>query len=217
MRRFSTFFCIFISCLPTSLSSLLPCDCSVVLDLSILIDASGSLKPTEFDRAKIFVNLLLKRLKIVEGKRQVYVGVSAFDDKPRGSFQLLVSSEYLKEVVVSRVKSLPFTGRSTALIDVLMHAREQFFKVRKDSTAPRLIVLFSDGGANKAAERVLEEMEKVKAEGIELFIVETGGNVSGLAEAASLRSYSCVLEELEPIVDAINQLTQDACGFDVFW
>jgi len=210
MRSYSILFCIFAGCLSV-------CSSSVVLDLSILIDASGSLKPSDFNRAKTFANLLLTRLKIVDSQRQVYVGVSAFDDKPRGSFQLLVSSAYVKEVVASRVKSLPFTGRSTALVDALRHARGRFFEARKDLTGPRLIVLFSDGGANEAAEKVLEEAERVQAEGIEVIVVAVGGRVSGLVEALGSRSFSCDLGEVVPLVEAINELTQRACGLNVFW
>ncbi len=210
MRVYLIFFCIIVVCL-------CGCESSVVLDMSILIDSSGSIKPSDFSRAKIFVNTLLRRLKIVQSQWQVNVAVSAFDEKPRGSFQIHVSSDYLKEVVASRVKSLPFTGRSTALVDVFRHARERFFEVNKNLVGPKLIILFSDGKANEAPEQIMEELKQVKAQGVEVLVVETGSSQNELIDFAGLKSYSCDLREIEQLIKAINELTVKACGLQAFY
>jgi len=190
--------------------------CDLILDITFLIDSSGSLTPNEFIKEKIFVDRLVRRLNVEAKVREAHVGLISFSEVPY-TYQIYVPNTQFIDMVSNKIKSLPYMGRSTSLVSALREARTKVFKEnRGGSTTPRIAVMLSDGSGNEMLDEIKFEAKQLKDSQVHLFVVGVGQNVknetlNSLASQPTL-FYVNDINDFHSLIKSINKVTQDNCG-----
>ena len=191
--------------------------CNVILDLTFLIDSSGSLTPNEFIQEKIFVDRIVRRLNVEAKVREAYIGLISFSEVPY-TYQIYVPNTQFIDMVSNRVKSLPYMGRSTALTSALRDARINVFKESRGVSTPKIAVLISDGSGNETPDEIKLEAKQLKDNQVHLFVVGVGKNVKNetlnALASQSTSFYINDINDFHSLVESINRVTQESCGIN---
>jgi Mg-chelatase subunit ChlD len=191
--------------------------CNLILDLTFLIDSSGSLTPNEFIQEKIFVDRIVRRLNVEAKVREAYIGLISFSEVPY-TYQIYVPNTQFIDMVSNRVKSLPYMGRSTALASALRDARMNVFREIRGVTTPRIAVLISDGSGNETPDEIKLEAKLLKDNHVHLFVVGVGKNVKNetlnAIASQSTSFYINDINDFHSVLKSINRVTQDSCGIN---
>ena len=191
--------------------------CNLILDLTFLIDSSGSLTPNEFIQEKIFVDRIVRRLNVEAKVREAYIGLISFSEVPY-TYQIYVPNTQFIDMVSNRVKSLPYMGRSTALASALRDARMNVFKEIRGVSTPKIAVLISDGSGNETPDEIKLEAKQLKDNQVHLFVVGVGKNVKNetlnALASQSTSFYINDINDFHSLVKSINRVTQDSCGIN---
>jgi Mg-chelatase subunit ChlD len=187
--------------------------CDIILDITFLIDSSGSLAPNEFIKEKIFVDRLVRRLNVEAKVREAYVGLISFSEVPY-TYQIYVPNTQFIDMVSNKIKSLPYMGRSTSLVGALREARTKVFTENRG--APRIAVMISDGSGNEMLDEIKFEAKQLKDSKVHLFVVAVGQNVKNetLNSLASQPTpfYVNDINDFHSLMKSINKVTQDNCS-----
>lgn len=112
-------------------------------DYAFLIDASGSMLPSEFDILKTFVKRVIDFLQI--GPNQTHVGVIEYSKG--ASLQLNFSRSFDKREIKSFVEQVPHTAGITRIDLALKVASEQLFTLQEGMRdgSRKVMIILTDG------------------------------------------------------------------------
>ena len=195
--------------------------CDIILDLTFIIDSSGSVTPYEFQQAKLYVDRLVKRLNVEPTFQEAHVGIISFAESAY-TYQVYVPNSQYIDMLSNRVKSLPYLGRSTALTKALNDAKEKIFKENRGQFTPRIVVLLTDGSGNEKPDEIKLEAKKLKEDSnVHLFVIGIGKQIKyDMLESMASEPkdfYVKSSNSFHALMQSINNLTQASCnvnGFD---
>uniref|UniRef100_A0A1X7VAX4 VWFA domain-containing protein n=1 Tax=Amphimedon queenslandica TaxID=400682 RepID=A0A1X7VAX4_AMPQE len=159
-------------------------DCNErAFDFIIMLDSSGSITSTNFERMTNFVaNILLSNFTI--GPNDTRVGVICFASSP--SIVIPLGSINTYSQLATAVRDISYTSGGTntaAALDLLSTA---FATARVSEGIPRVAAVFTDGMSNNAAATV-QSAQAVHDDGITVFSFGIGTGVSN-AELIAIAS-----------------------------
>ena len=149
-----------------------PCD--NIMDVAFLLDSSGSLTPSEFQKSKHFIDLMAASfLKNKVGSR---VGLIQFSIVPTINARFSDQLTYKKfQRVLGEVR---YQGGYTRLDRALSLAAENLFTDEEDTRKdiPKIMVVLSDGVNTDAADAVAFDVAvaPLHRAGVRVFAVSTG-------------------------------------------
>ncbi len=194
--------------------------CDVILDLTFILDSSGSLKPDEFKQAKTFVDRLVKRLNVQAKIHESYIGIISFADVAY-TYQFYVPNTQYIDLVSNMIKSLPYIGRSTALTTALEDAKLKVFQEKRGQFTPRIVVLLTDGSGNETPDEIKLAAKQLKEDGqVHLFVVAIGKDVKHemieVIASEPVSFYIIDFNNFHSLIESINKLTQISCSSNGF-
>uniref|UniRef100_A0A1X7V8S5 VWFA domain-containing protein n=1 Tax=Amphimedon queenslandica TaxID=400682 RepID=A0A1X7V8S5_AMPQE len=150
-------------------------DCNErAFDFIIILDSSGSIGPTNFQRMKNFVaNILLSNFTI--GPNDTRVGVIRFAFSPTIVIPLGSINTYSQ--LATAVRSIPYIGRGTNTAAALNLLTTAFTTARVSEGIPRVAVVLTDGRSNNRSATV-QAAQAVHNDGIYVYSFGIGDGIS---------------------------------------
>ena len=149
------------------------CNQELKMDLGLLLDASGSIKPTDYTLQKTFAENLLRRSNV--GQNKTHVGVINFSN----GFETLtrLNTDYDLNAKIRRVNAATHfqsgtnTARALEEANVVFSAAQGLRPVEEG--AAQVIFVITDG-ASDDEKKTLRAADTLKAKGIQLISVGVG-------------------------------------------
>ena len=152
-----------------------------------VLDSSGSIGTTNFQKIRNFVNMVISDLDIAP--RRTQVGVIVFSTDVSVSFNL--NSYSNRQALISAVNRIPYLGHGTNTADALYTLINQGFVGARpvDQGVPRVAMVVTDGMSNKpiltkTAAEALRRMPSITTYAIGI----GSANVTELRTIASTRN-----------------------------
>ncbi len=152
-----------------------------------VLDSSGSIGSTNFQKIRNFVNMVISDLDI--GPRRTQVGVIVFSTDVYVSFNL--NSYSNRESLTSAVNRIPYLNRGTNTADALYTLINQGFEGARPVAegVPRVAMVVTDGMSNKPELTVAAAKALRKVPSIITYAIGIGSaNVTELKTIASTRN-----------------------------
>ncbi|XP_066441376.1 collagen alpha-6(VI) chain-like [Eleutherodactylus coqui] len=145
--------------------------CEKEADISFLIDGSGSIGPTEFEKMKTFMVSTIDDFGIGPGK--VRVGVAQYSHKFRPEFQL---TAYLdKTTLIDRIKNITWMDGSTLIGHALRETYSSLFIQSNNSqineNIQQILIVITDGDSQ---DKVAAPAEALRSKGVVTYAVGVG-------------------------------------------
>ncbi|XP_028392830.1 von Willebrand factor A domain-containing protein 2-like isoform X2 [Dendronephthya gigantea] len=186
--------------------------CTKVMDVAMVVDESGSIRPNNFQKIKGFVNDLISRFSV--SRFGTHFALVKYSDQPREVFSLTkYTNETQLHTAVQKMKYLrgrTFTGRALKYVDQNIFGQAQD---RKD--APNVVVIFTDGRSDDHS-RAVQFAQELKANHVAILCVGIGQGrtvyrlIKQLNQLASKREY--VFKSPINALDTIeNALVKEIC------
>jgi uncharacterized protein YegL len=194
--------------------------CEAFIDLSLIIDSSGSVSPDDFEQGKKALLDLVSRLNV--GVEKAGVAIINFASTVSLSAQTDVY-EFDRMDLLQQVAALPRLGTNTATGDALALAKT-YCETRCRNTAraiPRVFAIFTDGHSNEGRPAI-PAAEALRASPIEGTIFAVGiGNIGtdGDAELLGIAGdpdYVLNIASYLDLARVTNAITMKMCDFPAF-
>ncbi|CAF1573979.1 unnamed protein product, partial [Didymodactylos carnosus] len=196
-------------------------NCQTILDLILIVDDSGSVAVSDFERAKSAMANLTERLNI--GPHRVHISIIKYSTTVEDSYIFSkTGTNQLKGAIVNVIKNLKYTGGSTATGDAISRARQICDRECREKTEaiPRAVVLFTDGNSNTGKPVGQESAllrEQTKAT---VFAVGIGSGINELElqliATKPYETYVLRLSNYLQLTQVINEVTIIACKVPAF-
>ncbi|XP_052786251.1 cartilage matrix protein-like [Mya arenaria] len=145
--------------------------CVEPADIVFILDASGSVGASNFQKMLGFVNTLVDGFPI--GPTQTHIGLLTFDTKFYNQFHLNKYND--KTAIKNAVTSTQYTSGTTHTAEAIKYARETSFSTANGMRAnvAKVAIIVTDGKSNNAA-ATASEAASLRAHGITVFAVGVG-------------------------------------------
>ncbi|XP_056008465.1 hemicentin-1-like [Ostrea edulis] len=183
--------------------------CASKGDMVFLLDESGSIGSTNFERVKTFVNSVISNFQI--GTSATQISVVTFHSSATQIFQL---NRYLNIASLqSAISSISFNGGGTDIGDALDYARSQSFQTssgaRTDSA--KIVILITDGQSS-----ISNQADLLKAIGVTIFCVGVGSGVnSAVLRSVSTHNDYTYLTTFDLLSSLTNTISNGTCADDI--
>lgn len=194
--------------------------CEAFLDLTLIIDSSGSVQPPDFEQGKRALIDLVSKLNV--GTEKAGVAIINFASTMTLAAQTDVY-EFDRMDLLGQIAALPQIGTNTATGDALALAKS-YCESRCRNTAravPRVFAIFTDGHSNEGRPAI-PAAEAIRASPIEGTVFAVGiGNIGtdGAAELLGLAGDPDYVMNVASYLDlarVVNAITVKMCEFPAF-
>ncbi|XP_060600216.1 uncharacterized protein LOC132753729 isoform X4 [Ruditapes philippinarum] len=155
--------------MPTTLAS--GCNGTEPADIVFILDASGSVGATNFNKMLVFVNKLVDGFPV--GPTETHIGLITFDSKTYLQFHL---NKFTSKADIKRaVTATKYTSGTTHTGDAIKYARQTSFSVQNGMrpNAAKIAIIVTDGQSNSAA-ATSSEAALLRKAGITVFSIGVG-------------------------------------------
>ena len=125
--------------------------CTKALDVGIILDGSGSMRSSNFKKAKEFVQSLIGHFSV--STKATHFGIITFSTNPTLEFDLANAKYHDIVELKKRVMEIRYPGRWTRTDKALEMAAQKLFTDaggdRKDK--PNILVVLTDGKTNRGS------------------------------------------------------------------
>lgn len=183
------------------------CDMKAV-DLVFVVDESGSIGSSNFDRIKDFLSDLVDQLTITS--TAFHVGLVKFNKRAITEFHLDQYSQ--KYYIKSAIKSMTYNKGSTRIAAGIRTGSTLFASSsRRNST--KVMILLTDGRSSDRTETA-REAQRAKAEGMTIFVIGIG-NVDPQEITSTASQPTCVhvflLQQFSSIDNILYEVRRRSC------
>ncbi|XP_035826806.1 uncharacterized protein LOC101848762 [Aplysia californica] len=151
-----------------------PATCGGQADIVFLLDESGSVGQSNFDKMLSFVQNVANDFTI--GPNDVQVGVDTFSTSFGTDFHL--KDHLSKPSLLSAVKNIHYSGGGTNTGDAIGHMTRESFTAAAGHRAnvPKIAIVVTDGRSNNK-QATIAEAEKARKAGITMLAIGVGAGV----------------------------------------
>lgn len=194
--------------------------CDAVIDLTLIIDSSGSIKPDDFEKGKGALIDLVSRLNVDVKK----AGVALINYASNVSLSAINEVfEYDKNELLEQIAALPRLGTHTATGDALALAKMYCDARCRDITEgiPRIFAVFTDGHSNEG-QPVAPIAKLIRDAPMEGTVFAIGiGNIGKtgqdeLLEISGDKDYILNIASYLDLARVTNAITMQMCEFPAF-
>ena len=189
-------------------------------DIVFVVDSSGSILQQNWPLILSFMKNIVRDLNI--GPNNVQIGVTIFGDNNYPQFQLNTYSR--KEDILNMIDRIPFLDQSTNTQEALRYMRETMFTSRNGDrpNAPNSAIIITDGvpripaDINEARRLAIQEAELARSQGINIFTIGVGPEVTddvlnAIANKPS-QDYTFRVEQFYQLETILRQVASAACN-----
>lgn len=217
MKKLSIFG-LMMTCLLASIHCQSPPKCQQeILSMVMVVDASGSVGPNDFELAKQATIDIIDKMNINPNK--VHVGYIVYDSKVQ-PINTLLSTQQSKTNIFNMIKNINYWtyagGTDTAkAIDL---SREMFSQISRPDV-PKIAVIFTDGYSNSESATKIAA-DKLKGDGVIVFSVGITMYVNDreLEYIATdpKTDYYMKIANYNQLLIEVNRITERICGVPLF-
>jgi uncharacterized protein YegL len=195
-------------------------ECDAVIDFTLVIDSSGSIKPNDFEKGKAALIDLVSRLNV--NVKKAGVAIINYASNVSLSAQNEVF-EFDKPELLKQIAALPRLGTNTATGDALALAK-LYCEARcrnLNEGIPRIFAVFTDGHSNEG-QPVLPAAKAIRDTPIEGTIFAIGiGNIGKqgqdeLLGIAGDKDYVLNIDSYLDLARVSNAIATQMCDFPAF-
>ncbi|XP_069762821.1 collagen alpha-6(VI) chain-like [Narcine bancroftii] len=177
------------------------------VDIIFLIDGSGSIHPTDFQKMKEFVNNIVNKTNI--GAAHVRISVIQFSSDPEIAFKL---NEYsVKVELFKAINNIQQKGQGTMTGKALTFSADYFNQAnggRPD--VPQYLIVITDG---EAQDKVLLPAKAIRDKGVTVFAVGVfQANRTQLLEIGGTQDKVHYIEDFKLLDDLEEQIFWEICS-----
>ncbi len=195
-------------------------ECDANIDLTLIIDSSGSIRPDDFEKGKAALIDLVGRLNIAVKKAGVAIINYASNMSLSAQTEVF---EFDKQELLKQIAALPRLGTHTATGDALALAKTYCESRCRDveDGIPRIFVVFTDGHSNEGQPPipVAQEIRDTPIEGT-IFAVGVGNigkaGQDELLGIAGDQDYVMNIDSYLDLARVTNAITMQMCEFPAF-
>jgi uncharacterized protein YegL len=194
--------------------------CDAIMDLTLIIDSSGSITPNDFEKGKAALMDLVSRLNVAVKK----AGVALINYASNVSLSAINEVfEFDKQELLQQIAALPRLGTHTATGDALALSKAYCEARCRDikEGIPRIFAVFTDGHSNEG-QPVIPIAKAIRDAPIEGTIFAIGvGNIGKagqdeLLEIAGDKDYVMNIDSYLDLARVTNAITIQMCEFPAF-
>ena len=145
-----------------------PPTCSGKMDLAIIVDASGSIRKHNYEKAKLFVSDLVSKFSLNSSK----IGMVIFSSWSETIFNL--NSNFNLVQLQDKISSSRYPGYATFLELGLEDAIKILFAVTKRVGVPKIMAIFTDGQPNGNSQRLDRVLADARTKNVTIFAYGIG-------------------------------------------
>jgi len=194
--------------------------CEAFIDLTLIIDSSGSVSPTDFDEGKRALLDLVSRLNV--GADKAGVAIINYASTVSLSAQTDVF-EFERMDLMQQIAVLPRLATNTATGDALALAKSYCETRCRDITKaiPRVFAIFTDGHSNEGRPAI-PAAEALRADPIQGTVFAVGiGNIGPVGDAELLGlagdlDYKMNIASYLDLARVTNAISMKMCDFPAF-
>ncbi|XP_048579525.1 collagen alpha-3(VI) chain isoform X4 [Nematostella vectensis] len=198
------------SCILVGISSV---SCNKTLDMGILMDASGSLGPNQFNKERQFIKSIIREL--LSTSPQSRVGIIPFSD----SASVAISFQEFKTLSASEldtsISNLPYAGGRTRIDLALGVASSSLFGDRRPGV-PQILILITDGVQSKDPGYipVSQAMHPIREAGISSLAVGIGKSIdfAELNQIAADANHVFIVGAFDELQGIVQGLVTRSCS-----
>ena len=190
------------------------CDeyCNSNLDLTFVVDSSGSITPDEFAMAKRFVAKFIQAVSVNKEKTRVAI----VNYSNRTLIEAYLNSFYNEQFLFKVVENMQRQAETTNTADALRACKNAIYKVENgmresDEGVTRLVLLITDGESNNVRDTIDAANQLKASNGILVHSIGVGTtlNVDELVQISSSGTYylASSYESIDLILDNVLALT----------
>ncbi len=195
-------------------------ECDSVIDLTLMVDSSGSITPTDFERGKKALIDLVSRLNVAVKKAGVAIINYASDVSLVGETNVF---EFDKPNLLQQIAALPRLGTNTSTGNALALAKLYCEAKCRDLSEgiPRIFAIFTDGHSNEG-QPAIAAANAIRNAPIEGTIFAVGiGNIGKIGQAELLgiagdSEYVMNIDSYLDLARVTNAITMKMCEFPAF-
>ncbi len=160
--------------------------CDGKLDLTFVVDSSGSIRIERYPDVKEFVINITKQLDV--SPERTHVAMMYWSDNAEVNFNL--NDYHSKQDVIQAIRGTPFIGGRTHTADALRKLREIIFTPGNGDRpdAKNLAVFVSDGNSNINEDQTIQEAIEDRVYGIHMMAVAVGKKFTNMLEIEGIAS-----------------------------
>ncbi|XP_048579524.1 collagen alpha-3(VI) chain isoform X2 [Nematostella vectensis] len=187
--------------------------CNKTLDMGILMDASGSLGPNQFNKERQFIKSIIREL--LSTSPQSRVGIIPFSD----SASVAISFQEFKTLSASEldtsISNLPYAGGRTRIDLALGVASSSLFGDRRPGV-PQILILITDGVQSKDPGYipVSQAMHPIREAGISSLAVGIGKSIdfAELNQIAADANHVFIVGAFDELQGIVQGLVTRSCS-----
>ena len=194
--------------------------CDSLMDLIVVLDSSGSIGATEFQRARTAISEMVLSLNIAP--RKIHFSLINYGSTVTVpiTFRDVLVNNFTVQVLVRKILAIPYLSSGTATGSALREAQnvcKQYCRPLSEGVA-RSVVVFTDGQSNEGVPVKPEAQSLALVTKANVFAVGIGSgiNQAELNSIASKPQYVLRLANYMQLTQVINNITMLACDMPVF-
>jgi uncharacterized protein YegL len=195
-------------------------ECDAIIDLTLIIDSSGSIKPNDFEKGKEALMDLVSRLNVDVKKAGVAIVNYASNLSLSAQTEVF---QFDKPELLKQIAALPRLGTRTATGDALALAKSYCDARCRDVTEgiPRIFAVFTDGHSNEGQPAIpaAQSIRDLPTEGT-IFAIGIGDigktGQDELLGIAGDQDYVLNIDSYLDLARVTNAITIQLCEFPAF-
>ena len=192
------------------------------MDLIFILDGSGSVGTSNFDKVRDFVRGFVNELEI--GANRTQVGIIRYSTSAEVVFHL--NERHIKSTLLEAIDNIPYTGGFTNTADALCLLLEEGYTEEKGARLSaddvfQITVVMTDGQSNRNSDRcdfnTFEAAEAIHNASYPILVfavgVTSGVNEDELAAIATREDYITHLTDFNPYTfqETSDEQTYEVC------
>eukprot|EP00795_Rhopilema_esculentum_P017452 gene17452-9057_t len=189
--------------------------CKRAIDLGIIMDASTSVKRSNYNKVKIFIKELSEDFEI--SKTGTHFGILHYSGSAKLDFTMRDSQYYNRINLKAKIDSIPYSYGSTRTDRALRLADQQFFcSGCNPAGRPQVLLVITDGNTNKGSEDLGTASQGMKDKGVTVLSLGIGPQISKaeLELIASVADDRHVFQSssFDELKEKLNTILETACA-----
>ncbi|XP_068717618.1 uncharacterized protein [Montipora capricornis] len=191
-----------------------PKPCTKALDVGIILDGSGSVRSSNFEKAKEFVRDLIEHFSV--SPKGTHFGVIIYSTSPKLQLDFANAAYHRIVELKKRVMSIKYPGGLTRTDKALEMAAQKLFTVaggdRKDK--PNVLLVFTDGKTNRGSKPYPVVLRPLQARGVRTVAVGIGRGINQrelLQIAMSNNHYVVQVQNFDSLKGKLQMILDESC------
>ncbi|KAI8499218.1 biological adhesion [Branchiostoma belcheri] len=178
-------------------------DCNVPVDLVFVVDGSGSVGATEFEKVKTFMKNVVSQFPI--SATDTKVGVIQYSSTVQEEFSL--NAHYTKAAVLNAIDNIVYMGGGTLTGAAITYMKD-FSQFRPN--VQKIAIVVTDG---QSSDDVAAPSQAAQNLGITMYAIGVGGNVdqAELNQIASTSQYVTTVADFDALDAQMDAITATVC------